>query len=154
MAKKNEVSVAGQFTMADVPDLLAKVEASMTALKAKYGGDSDETPAGGNLDGFGDLTQTEDISLLVQAHSAVTNRAKAYKASAKTLSVSVSKHPFKINGATEGKWVKFITRRIGEVTYASDLAKLKATKDKLTKYVSKEQQLNSDMKDIMDTLTA
>lgn len=152
--KKNEVAAPGQFlpTMDKVPELLAQVEASMKALKSKYGGDSDDTPANGQLDGFGDLTSVEDISTLVQAHSAVVNREKAYKGSAKTLGVSVSKYPFKINGATAAKWEKFIMRRVGEVTYADQLAKLKATKAKLTKYVSEEQQFASDMKDIADIL--
>ena len=151
--KKNEVAAPGQFGLDNVPELLAQVEASISALKSKYGGDSDETPANGQLDGFGDLTKEDSITVLVQAHSSVINREKAYKASAKALDVSVTKHPFKLNGATANKWEKFIKRRVGEVTYADKLTKLKATKNKLTKYVSEEQQFASDMKDIADILS-
>lgn len=152
MAKKNEVATAGQFSMNDVPDLLAKVEQSISDLKAKFGGDSDDTPANGNLEGIGDLSTIDDIPTLVRAHSSVMGRMNAYKASAKTLGVTLTKHPFRINNASAQKWEKFIIRRIGEVTYAADLAKLTATKEKLSKYVSKEQQLNSDMKDIMEMI--
>ena len=134
--------------MDDVPNLLAQVTNKMDALRAKYGGDSDDTPADGNLDGFGDLKANDDIPTLVRAHSAIVGREAAYKVSAKALDVNLTKHTFKLSGSSAPKWIKFIKRRIGEVTYAADLAKLQATKDKLTKYVSKEQQLNSDMQDI------
>ena len=146
--KKNEVAAPGQFSMDDVPNLLAQVTNKMDALRAKYGGDSDDTPADGNLDGFGDLKANDDIPTLVRAHSAIVGREAAYKVSAKALDVNLTTHPFKLSGSSAPKWIKFIKRRIGEVTYAADLAKLQATKDKLTKYVSKEQQLNSDMQDI------
>ena len=138
--KKNEVAAPGQFSMDDVPNLLAQVTNKMDALRAKYGGDSDDTPADGNLDGFGDLKANDDIPTLVRAHSAIVGREAAYKVSAKALDVNLTKHPFKLSGSSAPKWIKFIKRRI--------LAKLQATKDKLTKYVSKEQQLNSDMQDI------
>lgn len=152
-AAKNEVSVGGQFTLDSVPDLLAKVEAEMDALKAKFGGDSDETPANGELEPFGNLNDVNDISTLISAYSLITGRSIAYERAAKALGQDIKKHPFKEGGASLDKWEKFINRRIGEVTYKDKMDKLKATREKLKKYVSEEQQFQSDMKDIADILS-
>jgi len=151
--KKNQVAEKGQFTLDNVPDYLELVEKKIDELRKKIKGDDGDVLSDTNLEGFGDLSKIEEVDQLVRAHSSIVNREVAYKKSAKALDVKLSKYPFEINGVSASRWVAYIKRRIGEVTYQDDLDKFEQVRNKLKGYVSEEQKFASDMKDIAQILS-
>ena len=149
--KKNEVSVAGQFSKENVPAMLEVVNAQIKELQSRFGGDK-STLSNDELDDFGRVSDIKDVPTLIKAISAVNSREKAYK-EAITLTdktITLTKFPFKLNGSTAKVWIECINRQIGEVTFKDELNRLKEAATFLEKHVSKEQQFENDMAKFMD----
>lgn len=155
MAKKNknEIAVVGQVDLGQVPMYLEQVVQQIDALEAKFGSGTDgDMPSSTTLDVFGDLSTCEDITELVKANSAIVGRAAAYTASAKTLGVSLTNYPFRINKATAEKWTKYIKRRVGEVTFKDELASLKAIKADLIDLSSEDDKKKAKLASLSSKL--
>jgi len=152
--KETGVAVSGQFTKENVPALLAQVNAKIDKLTKNFGGDEPGL-TNDDLDGFGSISNISDVSELIKAVSSVQGREAGYKVAIKEIKadgVTLTKFPFKINGSGSSAWIKQINRRLGEVTYKDELAKLKAAATHLEKHVSEEQQFANDMKKFADVI--
>lgn len=144
------VAVSGQFTQADIPNMLETVIKKITELKK---GISDKPETTGELDGFGAINKIDTVEQLIKAHSSVVNRQKCYDESAnEILPENIKKPTFKLNGFSAKQWVSDIKKRIVEVGYKQELEKLNKVKTKLEANLSAEAKLAKDLKDIANIL--
>ena len=145
---KNAVAKKDQFTVADVPDLLKQVNEQIKQLK----GEEEDPITDGNLEGFGRLSDIDDVTTLVRAASSVMGKAAAYDKAAEETGVDISKFPFKINKWGAEKWLKDIKRRINEVTFKDRLDKLTKVKDELEQHLSAEDKFNATVQNIVSII--
>ena len=156
--KATGLAVKGQFTKAQVPELLEVVLAKINALKKNYGG-NEPGLSNDNLPGFGKISDLSDVPTLVQAISSVRGREKGYVEAMEkdvdselVLNVTLTKFPFKLSGSTAKVWVAQINRRIGEVTYKEELQKLEAAAELLNRHTTEEQKFSNDMAKFADVM--
>lgn len=152
-AATNAVSIAGQFSLEEIPVYLEQIRQQRKELEAKYGGDNNDIPSSTEIDGFGDLATIKDVSELVAAYSLITGREIAYKRSAEELGVSLKAYPFRINNVSVEKMGAYIKRRIGEVTYEDEIKELKAIEDNLIELSSEEDKKRAKLASLGDKLT-
>jgi len=149
-AKNTGVAVAGQFTQADIPNMLETVVAKIKLLKA---GVEDKPQTTGELDGFGKINDIKDVGTLIKAYSSVDNRQKCYDEAAKEmLPEGVKKPTFKLNSFSAEQWKADIKKRTVEVGFQQELDKLNKVKTKLEANLSAEAKLAKDLKDIANIL--
>lgn len=141
--KKNEVSVAGQFTQEDVPAMLEKVTEQLETLIGSKTKDS--TTKGVDLPGFGCLENIDDVQQLIKAHSSVNGKEAAFKASVKELNLKLKLKPFTISNITPAQWKKEIAIRINEVANKVQIEKLKEIKATLEANLSAKDKLAKDL---------
>lgn len=145
------LSVAGQFTQADIPALLQKVEAQIKALTK---GKEEKTNITNPLEGIGEISKIEDVSNLIKAYSSVSGREEHYQKAAKEcLPEGVSVPVFKLSGHSASEWKNFIKERILEVSHKKELEKLRKIKQKLEENLSQEAKLAKDLAEISQILT-
>ena len=148
--KVNELSVAGQFGVKDVPTILQSINDQIAALK---GGNSNEPLTNGDLGApFGQITSINDVPTLVRATSMVMQQEKNYAEAAKLQSVDTEKFPYKLGSHSAERWIADLSKRINEVTYKDKLDKLMAAKSKLEQFLSEDDKLNAEMMNIVDLL--
>ena len=154
MKKKNEVAAPGQFTKENVPAMLEVINAQITELKGRFGG-NEESLKNDSLDGFGNISNITEVSVLIQAISSVKGREAGYKDAMKDTdkTITLTKYPFKLNGSSSSVWIKCINRQIGEVTFKDEMKRLEAAAALLEKHVSEEQKLANDMSKFADLIT-
>jgi hypothetical protein len=139
-------------SMENVPALIAAIDKQLESLQSSQGGNRTD----GNLSTLGININTEiDIENLIKAKVNIRNSEKLYNEELKTMKEDarfngVSLPEYKVGKWGADVWINDINNRILEVTHEEKINKLKASKDKLTKYISKEQQLLQDMQDIAD----
>lgn len=134
-----------------IPGLLEKVVAQITALRGST--KEEASTSGKDLPGFGQIKDIVKVSILIQAHSAVVNRAIAYKKSADALGISLLKFPFKLEGCTENQWVSDITIYVALLSNRVELIKLNKIKKTLEDNLSQEAKLKNDLAKIAGLLT-
>lgn len=133
-----------------IPAFLEKVNAQIAALKGNIGSEPKTT---GSLAGFGKIKDIKTVADLIKAHSSVTNRAAAYKASAKViLPTGIKMPPFMLDGSSESAWVADIQARVTIVAHKTQLDKLTKIKEKLESNLSAKAKLAKDLGDIANML--
>ena len=149
-AKNMEVATAGQFTLENVPDLLAQVNQKIKDLE----GDKERaakitTPLGA----FGIVSDIKDPARLMDAYAFISRKAAAYD---EFSGVFQAIDPLtKLKGFTEGGhglkvWQDEIVAQYRATTFESKLAKLKEAKKLLEENLSGEQKFQASMRNIMD----
>lgn len=155
MAKnaKNEVAVItkDQITLDNVPMLLAKVNEEIQKLK----GDREKNVRiTEDLDIFGKVTNITELNTLRAAYAYVTRKLEAIVSYDKMFEEVLGQkmdEP-KLNGYTAKQWQDELLAQAAEITFASKLEKLEATRKILMENVSKEQKFQESMKDILGLL--
>lgn len=146
--KNAELTIKGQFDLKNTPAILEKLDSALAELKRV-----EESPykTSGNLEGFGDIKSEMKIDNLVKAYSSVKGRANAYADA--SVDLKLSKVPaFSISGGTVDDWKHDIQLRIEIITYQDKYNKLKEAKDKLSKFLSEEDQKMMILKNLQDVL--
>ena len=138
--KQTAVSLVGT----DVPTMLSAI-----AQKIKNHNKVNDTvyKTTGQLEGFKDITVETSIAKLICAFSMVYNKEKAYDETAGILGLST--YPaFSISGGNTSAWEHDIKLRIAIISQSETLAKLKAAQDKLSKFLTEEDQKAAVMKEL------
>lgn len=144
------VATAQTFTQADIPSLLARVNAQIKELSK---GDVIIPIITVGLPGFGTIDKMKDVMTLLQACSSVQGKLEGYNFAATKYLPSSTKAPlFKLNGHTAKEWLDVLQTKISEVTHAKELAKLNAVKTTLESNLSQEMKLANDLKKINEIL--
>jgi|GEM_PF-2765410 len=153
MAKKNEVSVKGQFSKENVPAMLEMTNKKIKELENRFGGNEDKL-SNDDLDGFGPISDITDVSDLIKAISSVQGRETGYKSAIKVAdkTVTLTKYPFKLNGSSPSTWIKCINQRIGQITYQAEIDQLKKAASFLEKHVSDDMKFENDMAKFADAI--
>ena len=146
MAKKNTTALAKAN---EVPNVLIILDQEIGKLKSI----SDSVyKTGGNLEGFGDITKEMKIENLIRAHSAVKSKENAYNDAAKDLGLKT--YPvFSISGGSSADWKKDILLRIDIINHKDKLDKLTSYKEKMSKFLSEEDQKAMLMQEMTDFLS-
>jgi hypothetical protein len=103
----------------------------------------------GNLDGFGDIKQETKLENLIRAFSSVKGREKAYDDAAKDLGLTTYPQ-FSISGGTAADWKQDIVLRIDIITHKDKLDKLNDYKEKMSKFLSAEDQKTMLLKEMTE----
>jgi hypothetical protein len=122
--------------MDDVASVIGVLDAKIKSLDhisdSKY-------KTSGNLDGFGDIKKETNISNLIKAYSSIKGRETAYNAAAEEMNVGT--YPvFEVNGSSAEDWKNDIMLRIAIINHKETLDKLTEYKEKMTQFMSKEEQ--------------
>jgi len=133
------------ITMQNVPDLLAKIEESISNIK---GDDCTIELSSKSLPGFGPL-ESLTVNELVNADAYLTRRAIAYKEALNRHELDSKKYSDVIEGYSSEQWLKSIANQIKITKNKEQLDKLNQAKETLKKYVSKESQLQMDLKGLL-----
>lgn len=145
MGKKPTTAVA-IAKVEDVPQVLSLLDQEIDKLKVISESVYKTT---GNLEGFGDIKTETKIENLIRAFSSVKGREKAYDDAAKHLGLTT--YPaFSISGGNAADWEKDIRLRIDVITHSDKLAKLNEYKDKMSKFLSAEDQKAMLLKDMTE----
>jgi len=150
--KETGVSVAGQFTQADIPNLVSQIDAKIKALQ----GDSDESSTvSGPIDQFGELKDIKEPMKLMEVYNYVTKKingvnefADVFKAAAPTIKVPT----MKIAGATLPALQKAILAQYKKATNAEELAKLKEAKKELESCLSEDMKVQAKLANVANIL--
>lgn len=147
LTKVNDLVSLGQD---GIPELLEQVNQK---IKTITGNSKPKASTDGkNFPGFGTINSVKKVGDLIKMHSAVVNRAEAYTKSAKTLNLSLTKFPFKIEGCSKNQWVEDISFQAKLLANKAELDKLKKIKQKLEENLSAKDKWIRDMKDIGNLL--
>lgn len=150
VAKKETLDMAN-LSQQNVPGMLKMVSDQLKSLR---GDAPDKVGTDSELPGFDKKIKSFDsVQELIMAHSSVKNRAKFYAISAAELDVSVTKYPFKLNGHTEEEWLGDISFQLARVKNKRDIERLEKVETTLSKYLSKEDQMQKDLASIASLLS-
>ena len=143
------------LTLEQVPDLLAQVNEKIAQIQDDSKGVS--SVGSGEIPGIGSISEM-GIPELISVRASIRKQAEAFDAEVillKNEGVHITKNDAvkKINGFSIDAWITSISSQIRITGQKDLLSKLKVTRNKLTKYVTKEQQLRSDMTDIAELLS-
>jgi len=146
MNEKDEKVTTALARIDEVPEVLTLLDQEIGKLKAVTESVYKTT---GNLEGFGDIKTETKIENLIRAFSSVKGREKAYDDAAKHLGLTT--YPaFSISGGNAADWEKDIRLRIDVITHSDKLAKLNEYKDKMSKFLSAEDQKAMLLKDMTE----
>ena len=146
MSKKNNTELA--LSNSQVPDVLSLLDKQIAGLK-KIADSVYKTT--GQLTGFGDIKQELKLENLIRAFSMVKGKENAYNEAAKELGLA-SYPQFSIDGGTAADWKQDILLRIEIITHKDKLDKLNAYKEKMSKFLSEEDQKAMLMKEMAEFL--
>lgn len=132
----------------EVPEILSALDKEIGKLKTISESVYKTT---GNLEGFGDIKVETKLENLIRAYSSVKGREEAYDKAAKELGLSTYPQ-FSISGGTAADWRQDILLRIDIITHKDKLDKLKDYKDKMSKFLSAEDQRSILMKEMSEFL--
>ena len=137
--KKTTALAVNGIDLKDTISILAKLDEQLSQLKK-----IEETPykAGTNLEGFGDVRVEQKIENLGRAFSMVRGKNDAYVNAMEEL--GETEYPvFTISGGTVEDWKHDIKLRL-QITKQEVRSKaLKEAKDKISKFMSEEEQKKS-----------
>ena len=135
MAKKAKTTDVALIS--DVPSVLDKLNAEISSLKKI---EESVYKTTGKVDGLGIDIKTElKVDNLIKAFSSISGRAKAYGEAAQELGQK-SVPQFTVGGGTVDEWKSDIMLRIDIINHKEKLDKLKGFKDKMSKFLSEEDQ--------------
>lgn len=152
MAKKQEQGVAKAELALDsqfsVPDVITVLDDKLKALKhvtdTKY-------RTSGVLDGIGDIKSETKIDALIRALGSVMAREDVYNRAAEELGLTT--YPaFQINGCSVADWKHDIRFRIDVINHKETADKLKEYRDKMSKFLSEQDQKNMLMNEMANFL--
>lgn len=146
MSKKNNTELA--LVSKDVPNVLELLDKEIAGLK-KIADSIYKTT--GALTGFGDIKQEMKLENLIRAFSMVKGKENAYNEAAKELGLTTYPQ-FSIDGGTSADWKQDILLRIEIITHKDKLDKLNAYKEKMSKFLSEEDQKAMLMKEMAEFL--
>lgn len=154
MAKKNQevaVITKEQITLENVPTLLEVVNKKISELKGNREKNARITESLGQ---FGTVSGIKDLATLRGAYAYVTKKLEAVNSFNDVFEEALGQkvEPARENGYTVEKWQEEILAQAQEITFATKLEKLEATRKILMENVSKEQKFQESMKDIMGLL--
>lgn len=143
MSKKTTTAIA---KIEDVPQVLSLLDQEIAKLKTIS---ESIYKTAGVLEGFGDLKQETKIENLIRAFSSVKGREKAYDDAAKHLGLTT--YPaFSVSGGNTADWEQDIRLRIDIITHKDKLDKLTEYKDKMSKFLSADDQKAMLLKEMTD----
>lgn len=151
--RKESTAVIDPSTMttADVPTLLEKIEDKIKEITTE-----DSSIVGMEYPNYG-LLEEQTPEDLLEIRAFVKERGRALEEGVKEMrakGIHVSdKWKVKINGYTVDKWIDAVDKQYKITSQKAILKELKASRDKLKKYLTKEHQFQSDIKDIMDSIS-
>ena len=127
-----------------VPDMLATLEERIKGIKTIT-----DTPykTTGNLESFGDIKKETKVENLIRAFSSVMGRERAYGEAAKELGKTTFPQ-FEISGGDSEAWKHDIKLRISIIEQDETLKKLTTFKDKMTSFLSEEEQKGMLLKEM------
>ena len=130
----------------DVPQVLSLLDQEIGKLKTISDSVYKTT---GILEGFGDIKTETKLENLIRAFSSVKGRENAYNDAAKDLGLSTYPQ-FSISGGTAADWKQDILLRINIITHKDKFDKLTEYKDKMSKFLSAEDQKAMLLKEMTD----
>lgn len=151
MARKSttatEVALGTQF---DVPSIIQVLDAKLNSMKhiteSKY-------RTSGTLDGIGDIKKETKIENLIRAYASIIAREEVYNRAA--IELGISTYPtFEANGSSSEDWKRDIKLRIDIINQKETADKLTEYKDKMSKFLSAEDQKNMLMTEMASFLTS
>jgi len=132
-----------------VPDVLDALNKKIASLKhieeSKY-------KTTGILEQFGDIKAEMKIENLIRAYSSIIGREKLYNEAAAQLGRGKSYPAFVVSGGNAEDWKNDITLRINILEHKETLDKLNAFKEKMSKFLSEEDQKAILMKEMTQFL--
>lgn len=145
MSKKGAATTA-IAKIEDVPQVLSLLDQEIGKLKTISESVYKTT---GNLDGFGDIKAETKLENLIRAFSSVKGREKAYDEAARDLGLKTYPQ-FSVSGGTAADWKQDILLRIDIITHKDKLDKLNEYKDKMSKFLSAEDQKSMLMQEMAE----
>jgi hypothetical protein len=151
MARKSttatEVALGTQF---DVPSIIQVLDAKLNSMKhiteSKY-------RTSGTLDGIGDIKKETKIENLIRAYASIIAREEVYNRAA--IELGITTYPtFEANGSSSEDWKRDIKLRIDIINQKETADKLTEYKDKMSKFLSAEDQKNMLMTEMASFLTS
>lgn len=130
----------------EVPEVLSILDQEIGKLKIIS---ESVYKTSGVLDQFGDIKQETKVENLIRAYSSVKGREDSYYAAQKDLKV-VSAPVFTVSGGTAADWKQDIMLRIDIITHKDKLDKLNEYKEKMSKFLSAEDQKAMLLKEMTD----
>ena len=105
----------------------------------------------GVLDGIGDIKSETKIESLIRALASVLIREESYNKAA--LELGLTSFPaFQINGCSVADWKHDIRFRIDVINHKETADKLKEYRDKMSKFLSEQDQKEMLMKEMVSFL--
>ena len=131
-----------------VPEILSVIEEKLKSIKK-----INETPykTTGNLEIFGDITKELKIENLIRAYSMVASKESSYNQASKDLDLN-EVPAFTVSGGTKEDWKHDIKLSIAIVQQDTQLKKLTEYKDKMSKFLSEEDQKSMLLKEMAEFL--
>ncbi len=151
MAEPETTTAIAQVS--NVPEVLQVLEERIKNLKKI---EDQVYKTSGVMEGFGDLKKETKIENLIRAFSMVRGKHNAYNEAADDLGLK-SAPQFSWCGGTVEDWKQDIKLRIETINYQDTLNKLKEYKDKMSRFLSEEDQkkmLLSEMSAFLGSTTA
>jgi hypothetical protein len=151
MARKSttatDVALGTQF---DVPSIIQVLDAKLNSMKhiteSKY-------RTSGTLDGIGDIKKETKIENLIRAYASIIAREEVYNRAA--IELGITTYPtFEANGSSSEDWKRDIKLRIDIINQKETADKLTEYKDKMSKFLSAEDQKNMLMTEMASFLTS
>ncbi|TXG80308.1 MAG: hypothetical protein E6R13_08250 [Spirochaetes bacterium] len=130
----------------EVPEVLSILDQEIGKLKTISESVYKTT---GNLEGFSDIKAETKVENLIRAYSSVKGRENAYYEAAKDLKVATFP-VFTVSGGTAADWKQDIMLRIDIITHKDKLDKLNEYKEKMSKFLSAEDQKAMLLKEMTD----
>ncbi len=150
MSKETQVAVATQFTVNDVPALLAQAQQKLATLKGPDKGNFRELTL--SFPGFGNIQEINCEQTLIKAMTSVDGKEAAYKATwKKRFSKLGGKMPeFTLSGEPAKLWRDNIIARYNAFRSAEEIEKVEQAIALLEENLSKEAKFNTSMQKIAD----
>lgn len=148
--KNNKATTALMVKGQDVPSVLTILEEKIASLKHITDTVYKTT---GNLEGFGTNIQKEmKVENLIRAFGSVMARSEVYNGAAKALGQKT--YPaFEVSGGDMEAWKHDIILRINIINHQETLDKLNGYKEKMSKFLSEEDQKSMLLKEMADFMS-
>lgn len=148
--KNNKATTALMVKGQDVPSVLQILEEKIASLKHITDTVYKTT---GNLEGFSTNIQKEmKVENLIRAFGSVMARSEVYMSSAKALGQKTFP-AFEVSGGDMEAWKHDIILRINIINHQETLDKLNGYKEKMSKFLSEEDQKSMLLKEMADFMS-
>ena len=145
--KNTQVAKSEQYTVNDVPKLLAQAQAKLDSLNGNVKDEVKEITS--SLPGFGKLSSITDPSLLVKAMGSVDGKEASYDNAFDNHFSGTTRPEFVIEGHSAQLWRDNILLAYTKLVNKEETAKVKQAIKLLKENLSKDEKFNNDMKSIV-----